>query len=184
MPPAEPVYILAFTPLFQRWSGMVDGDIQLFVTLGGHPIGSAWKPPVGKLLRSDDDGTRLELGDLIDANGFTLLASSRAREVLETVLGDGGEFLPVLTEDGLVLWAFNTFSVVDAFDEDTSLYERLRHGQIWQISSYVFRPDVVANLTSFKCPSIRGTLFVKERVVAAAAEAGLQGQVFQRVWSP
>lgn len=180
---SEAIYLPVYTAGFQSIQAVVEGDIQVLIWLGGQPLGSAWTPPVIKLLQEDPDGSSLTKGDLLYCNGCTILASSRAREALASVLAQGGEFLPVLTDRGEVLWAFNTFCLLDAFDEDASVYERLRTGLIWQISEYVFRPEVVRGVSSFKSPAVRGKLFVSEAVAMAVHEAGLRGQAFRHLWS-
>ncbi|MEJ1231379.1 MAG: DUF1629 domain-containing protein [Galbitalea sp.] len=117
--------------------------------------------------------------DLLPGPNFVV--SDRAREVLEDVVRDDGEFLPLSCEEE-PLWLLSITRVIDALDPERSSLE----GNEW--SKYVvrhwFREELLRDVSAFCLPreKLVGGAYVTDRFVAAATEHHLVGRDFRLLW--
>jgi hypothetical protein len=82
-----------------------------------------------------------------------------APTVLDDVLGDDAEILP-LTCDEEDLWLIHAWRLVDALDEDNSVFNRFASsGRIRRVTRYAFREDMVQSRTCFRVPQLRAVMF-------------------------
>jgi hypothetical protein len=109
--------------------------------------------------------------------------SERALHSLRDLLDGQGEALPVVCS-GERYFLFNVTRVVDALDEDQTVFERFSSGKIMDIEQHVFLPDRIVGLTIFKIPQvIRMDVFVTDPFVDRVRSAGLKGFKLPLVWS-
>jgi hypothetical protein len=102
---------------------------------------------------------------------------------LEPLLLSHGELLPLdCVEPDLVV--FNATRVVDALDEPASDILRFANGRIMRITRHAFRAEAVLDVDIFKLPTLRvSPTYVSDRFVDRLKSVGLQGLVFNKVWS-
>ena len=148
----------------------------------GVPVGDRWVPP-RMFMITQDEGISFRRVDMPHYSSDGIMATSRAREVLEPIVGNDAEFLEV-TGGREMMWLVNPWRVVDALDEEKSDLKRFNNSErIMKVTKYVFRPGALAGVTYFRVPRLRATTFVTAPVVEAVHAAGLTGTVFRRLWS-
>ncbi len=148
----------------------------------GIPVGDRWVPQRMYMI-TQDEGKSFQRVDMPHYSSDAIIATSRAREVLEPVVGNDAEFLEV-TGGREIMWLVNPWRVVDALDEENSDLERFGNSdRIMEVTKYVFHPDVLAGVTYFRLPRLRARIFVTDPVVEAVRAAGLTGTVFRKLWS-
>ncbi len=151
--------------------------------IDGTPRGSEWAPaPPMRLISKGEHRRPLQRSDAPWLGRNILVLRPEAAEVLKPLLTQCGELLPLSCEQAR-LFAFNTFHVVDALNEDASTVDRLDDGRIWWIDKYVFHGAAIQGLKAFKLTSLQPSpLFVGEEFVKRWHAAGLKGLDFKQVW--
>lgn len=146
----------------------------------GSRVGARWIPRAVRLL-TEDDGKQLHQADMPWYSSEALVVTDHARSVLEGVVGEDAEFLPLECYSDR-LWLLYPWHLVDAFDEERSEVKRFTSGRIMEVTRYAFFEKAVEGLTCFKVPELATRIFVRESLVTAVQNAGLTGVEFRRVW--
>jgi hypothetical protein len=108
-----------------------------------------------------------------------LVLNSRALGVLEHLLVDSGELIPLECADGQY-WLFNCTTVADPLDWEASDVVRLDSGRVLDINRPQFRMDTLPRGPFRVAGFTRGSLFIPELVASSAAEARLTGTYFEQ----
>jgi hypothetical protein len=112
-----------------------------------------------------DEGRVLSVSDSPWLGSHAFFFRTHAIEVLEPLLSQHGELLPVHCEDAEVL-LFNPTRVLDALDEGASNIRRFGDGRVMKVNEYVFHPEVVRDTHVFKIPNLRvSPTFISEHFV-------------------
>lgn len=170
---------------------LFQGDVD-FIGAGGRPLDVNLVPGVSQAIGwgvpeavpyDVADFVLLDCVHMLSGGEFALL-SERARSVLEPLLGEHGEFLPVRLL-GHVYWWFNCLTVADCLSSDA-------RGMDWASPARFFEPvsewpfdgeRVVAGPVVFRVPNVPvGELFVRDEIVAAVEAHELLGFDLRRVW--
>ncbi len=157
-------------------------DWDVFLALDGSPQGESWKRPMVKLGPADAqaEGRRAHFPWL---GSQALVMRNEAIVALREILEANGELLPLQTNNGSVLFAFNARKI-DALDEEASDLERFpSSGRIMEIRRHAFTESAIGDLDIFRLPSRGSATYVNERFVRRVKEAGLEGLNFEQVWS-
>lgn len=146
----------------------------------GGRVGARWVPPSVRLL-TEDDGQQLRWADMPWYSSEALVVTDHARSVLEKIVGEDAEFLP-LNCDTARLWFLYPWRIADAFDKERSQVKRFTSGRIMEVTQYAFLESELTGLTCFKVPQVGAEIFVRESVVTTIQNARLTGAGFRRVW--
>jgi uncharacterized protein DUF1629 len=176
------VFILK--PDANRYQGLLPSDrsnsLEAFRRFNGTQIGASWVPWKVEIDRPEGY-ENLPFGD------FPLMAlhvpafSERAATLLEPLLIENGELLPLVCDEGSY-FAFNVTSVLDALDEEKSSVLRFTSGRIMNITGYEFLPEKVTS-PIFKIPQVPlMDVFVTDEFQDAVIRHGLKGFDFKLVW--
>ncbi|MEQ1872621.1 MAG: DUF1629 domain-containing protein [Ilumatobacteraceae bacterium] len=112
-----------------------------------------------------------------------LVLKARAVDAVGDLLRESGELLPLACDD-TALYVYNPLRVIDALDEDHSELVRFGSGRVMTIARHDFVADKLLNANIFKIPQmLRGSFYATNEVVSAIEEAGLQGTLFEKVWT-
>ncbi|MED1564519.1 imm11 family protein [Bacillus paramycoides] len=118
----------------------------------------------------------------------TPMVSERAKQFLESMLGDNVEFLPLIHNvTGEVYYIINVLNAIDAIDYEKAILKKLRSGLVIDFKKYAFLPNIVKNQTMFKVylneilhiPSV----FVSDEFKNTILESDLKGFEFVEVWN-
>jgi hypothetical protein len=151
------------------------------VSVDGTRRRNSWRPLEMQIIR-EDEGRVLSVSDSPWLGSHALFFRTQAIEVLEPLLSEHGELLPVHCEDAEVL-LFNPTRVLDALDEGASNILRFGDGRVMRVNEYVFHPEVVRDTHVFKIPNLRvSPTFISEHFVETWKSAGLKGLEFKEVW--
>jgi hypothetical protein len=164
----------------------------------GQPIGNLWQPIQVVFDKEVRIFKEFPVGDFPCLQGYSIIPifSERAIKALDGLLHGNGELLPLTCDEG-TYYAFNVTQIVNALDEECSEFKPLR-----EINSTIFRKadpsklgvtrfefisEQVADLSIFRIPfkpnySVN-VVWVTDRFVQKAKEAGLKGFQFQLKWS-
>ena len=168
---------------YESVSCVVDGDYDVFNAFQGSPVAENWKPVrVERGPKSEGDPGLPSDFPWLTRN--ELIMRTRAVVALRDMLEAGGEILPLATDDGVALYAFNVTRVLDAMDEENSIIKRFPDGQIMFVSAFAFRESMVRDEPFFKLPYRGCPILVGERFKERVHAAGLVGLDFRMVWSP
>ncbi|MCG3797071.1 imm11 family protein [Bacillus toyonensis] len=149
-------------------------------------------------LKSSFDGYQsfqllsLEEGNQSDFPHFwgevgTPMVSEKAKQFLESMLGNNVEFLPLIHNvTGEVYYIINVLNAIDAIDYEKAILKKLRSGLVIDFKKYAFLPNMVKNQTIFKVylneilhiPSV----FVSDEFRNAVLKSDLKGFEFVEVW--
>lgn len=107
----------------------------------------------------------------------------RAAQVLDTLLADQAELLPLQHPDK-TLYAINVIRVVDALDHERSEIEWLAGRPLAKkIHKYVFKPQALEGCTIFKIPERKSLrVFVTDAFKEAVEANKLKGFSFELLW--
>lgn len=160
-----------------------DGYTPIWNTLRvdpGRPAQGRWVPPRVRLL-TEWQNERYRHADLPWYSGYVMAVTHRARTVLEDIVADDAEFLPLECEEE-DLWLMHPWRSVFAFDATKSDFRLLPSGRINEVIRYAFLEESIRELTCFTDQRLPARLFVTDAVVTAINNAGLTGMSFQQVW--
>lgn len=150
----------------------------------GCPIGAAWRPLNVEILCDDESSDERLPSDTPSLFAGVPTLSRRAAEVLQPMLHDNGELLPLQCDEG-DYFIFNVTRIVDALNEANSDVVRFPDGKrILDIRQFVFFPSQLKDVDIFKLPQqMSGGVFVTDGFVRAVREAGLRGFSFDWLWA-
>ena len=94
-----------------------------------------------------------------------MVVNEKAKEIMEPVIADSVEFLPVACPER-ALWIVNVLRIVDALDMDQSDMVRFAStGRVMTIRRHRFIDDRLDGVRIFKLPGLtRGPVYVTEDV--------------------
>ncbi|MEO7002822.1 MAG: hypothetical protein ABI068_13470 [Ktedonobacterales bacterium] len=151
----------------------------------GDPLGASWSPP-----EVYAPYPRRQQGDFFSASSDVLIASPRAVGALRPFFEQAGEILP-LPYKGVEYSFINVTVKADALDMDKT-YPDKADRPLFHETRFVFRPDHFPASTLFKMPMLDGGASIylweggrpaDQEFRAVYERAGLQGLVFQELWS-
>jgi hypothetical protein len=158
-------------------------DFELINTeVSGLRQGPRWRPIRMRLIRQDGGRSLLE-SDSPWLGTHALIFRRQAVEVLEPLLSQCGELLPL--ESGAAdMLMYNPMLLANALDEGASTVGRFGTGRIMDVKTYVFNPEVVRNVEAFKVSALRvSPTYVGDAFVQRWKAAHLSGLEFKRLWS-
>ena len=159
-----------------------DRDYEIFLALDGEPRAATWKPVKVRRVRADKRQA-FNPSDFPWLGSHALVMRRTAVEALRDLLDAHGEVLPLATEDGVALFAFNA-RVIDALDEaQSSLLKFPGTNRIMRIMKVAFIPTAVHGVDIFRLPPRASSTYVSDRFVDRVNAAGLRGLEFKKVWS-
>lgn len=166
------------------WELLVDSQKALVLrsdldSLEGHfvgkPLGGRWKPPKIEIL-----GKSRHLRDFVSWTLEAPVVSERALMLLNPVLQESCEFLPLIRLRGEQYFAVNVLEIVDCLDEAASDLWRSptdpKH--IIGAGSFVFNERRLKAVPVFKIPQYLLAVFVTASFVDAVRRSPLTGAIF------
>lgn len=150
------------------------------IAVDGRSKGDRWVPIPVEIVRRDEHQQLLRsdspwLGD------HALILRAEAILALGEVLGQVGEFLPLVCRDARV-FLFNPLRALNALDEENSSLLRFDDGGVMLVQKYAFIHDLVSDVDAFKLTNLRvSPTFFSKRIVDAWKARGLTGLKFRRV---
>ncbi len=152
----------------------------LFLVLDGSPVLAQWQTVIA--------GRRPpRLGQVVQASDFPWLASyalmlnEKAMGVFSQQLAKNGELLPVITENGERLFAYNA-PLCDVLDYGNCEIRYQADGKtVMRVKRYAFLPEIASAPLVFRVGLRAGPLFYQESFVSRYQEAGLRGLDFEAV---
>jgi hypothetical protein len=169
----------------QRLDMAVEMQISMLDLLGlGVAYANAWRPIPAHQLKKPRKRLPEELCDFtaVAAAVDVPVLSVRAKQVVEPLLGDKAQWLPLAFEER-EYWLLNLLNLVDALDEERSVIRRLpTNPDAMTVKAYALRPEAVAQQWIFKVPQAPFDVLVTERFRSLVEDNGLTGLYFQPVW--
>ncbi len=107
--------------------------------------------------------------------------STRAKRILEPVLGSHAQWLPLVFDEA-EYWLLNLLHVIDALDAGKSEIRTLPNGSVMNIETYAFKPDAVADEWLFKVTQHPHHVLATDRFRALIEAEALTGMFFQPMW--
>lgn len=159
-----------------------DHGYDYLIEIDGTVCGDSWRPvPVSRYVEGRDN----QPADFPWLSGHSLAMRRSAVDALRDMLEEGGEILPLATDDGVDLFNFNCTRVIDALDHERSEFWYFDDGRIMFIEAAAFHDSMVRDVDFFKLPTMRvNNIYVGERFIERVREAGLVGLTFELAWSP
>lgn len=166
-----------------EWINTCDNnDYESFHQLDGQSRIATWKPVKVRRVRADPRHSFIA-SDFPWLGGHALIMRRTAVEKLRDILELNGEILPLLTDDEVKLWVFNS-RICDALDEARSVITRFpQTNRIMFINKVAFIRSTLENIDVFRLPHRASSTYVSDRFVDRVNNAGLRGLEFNRVWS-
>lgn len=179
------VYDILGSDKYEFIDCVIEDDYEVFNSLQGLPVADTWEPVRVVRVRIDDDGEATQPSDFPCYPGGDLILRQRAVFALRDILEEGGEILPLKTDDNVPLFVLNVTRVLDAKDEDKSHIVRFPDsGQSMTVWAHAFHEPVIRDVPFFKLPYRGSPMFVGEPFRERVQEAGLVGLDFILAWSP
>lgn len=168
-----------------QWALLADEDgytpiRKILRAAPGELVGNRWVPPRVRLL-TELHRQQLQRGDLPWYSSYVMTVTRRARTVLEEIVANDAEFLPLECEEE-ELWLMHPWRSVHALDAAGSDFALLPSGRIREVTRYAFLEARIQKLACFIDQRLPGRLFVTDAVVTAINNAKLTGTSFQEVW--
>lgn len=143
----------------------------------GDPMIAVWKPVA---VDFEPSPTKLS-GDFPSLGGIPPVFSERAKNILEPLISDSVEFLPLACKD-VPLYAVNVTRVLDCLDLSMSQFKRFSDGRIMRVERYVFKRECLEGEHMFKIPQqVRNRIYVSEIFKQTVENARLQGMFFYAI---
>jgi uncharacterized protein DUF1629 len=157
-------------------------EYDVFWSFDGTSRRDGWKPIRVKRVRADWDRA-CRPADFPWLGSDTLVMRRSAVDALRDMLDAHGELLPLETEDGIELYAFNV-RAIDALDKERSSLIYFPDGErIMDIRKHVFIPSTIQGVDMFRLPMRASSTYLSERFVQRVQAAHLKGLTFTAVWS-
>ncbi|EJQ61490.1 hypothetical protein IG7_05440 [Bacillus cereus HuA2-4] len=117
----------------------------------------------------------------------TPMVSRKAKELLEPLISNNVEFLPLIHADtGETYYIINILNTIDAIDYDKAVLKKLRSGLAVNFKKYAFLPDLVENQKIFKVylnqTLFITTVFASDELKNLIQQSDLTGFEFVEVW--
>ncbi len=115
------------------------------------------------------------------------MISEKAKQVLEPLIGDNVEFLPLLRNStSEVYYLVHVLNVLDAIDGDKAIFKKLITGLVVGCEKFAFDFNTVQNEMIFKV-YINGKIhptvvFISDELKALIEQSELKGFGFIEVW--
>lgn len=181
------VYDLIFRMFDQEVYEYIDDESQgcdQIDALQGTPVADTWQPARVKRVLVNEGRLTLQ-SDFPWLFSSVLIMRTRALVALRDMLEAGGEILPLSTDDGVPLYVLNVTRIIDAMDEERSVFSRFPNGLgIQRVEEYVFHEPRVRDVPFFRLPFPGSPIFVDESFKQRVEGAGLVGLEFSLIWSP
>jgi hypothetical protein len=177
------VYKLDYRDGFEWLQPVVSQDYRK-LRFDGTPRITSWEPVEMERVTEDDNGTRRQPGDFPACSGGDMLfVSARAKTLLDQVLREAGELLPLACSDG-EFWALNVILQLDALDEGLADVLRASDtGRILRIRRHAFRSERLGAEIFKLSQTPRGLIYVTETFVNRVKATTLEGLGFKLVWA-
>ena len=185
MPPqirmSTAVYVLTPTPAAYASLSLSSADILDMDPLRRHEaITAEWTPPVAEIIPAPSGSPKLPDHPYLIAH--VPCFSATAVQSLFGSLRAHGRLWPVQTPQG-AFYAYQVTRVVAALDVDASSFLRYPDGNVFLITSHVFRRDPVAGATIFRMPYQHvSATYVTQQFVETVQRTQLTGFTFHQVW--
>ena len=153
------------------------------------PVRDTWIP-----LKCDGfDGDPPKVGDFPSVNDYSKIPmmSERAWSVLEPIIGDACEALPLMHPFPGTYYLIHVMQTIDALDITASDVEFLHDEdddayvadkRIWRIDRYAFKYDLIEGQHIFKLPLMSGSGLIVDDVFRKTVEdRGLRGLRFKEL---
>ncbi|PEQ07930.1 imm11 family protein, partial [Bacillus toyonensis] len=143
----------------------------------------SWTP---KFIEVTDEGKSSDYPIFWGKSGVQII-SEKAKNVLESIVGDNIEFLPLIhKQTHKKYYAMHVLRVLEALDTNKTIFDKLSSGLIIGCEKFVFIPYVVQHEPIFKL-NINGKvhpnyLLVSDQFKNAILESELKGFEFIEVW--
>lgn len=139
-----------------------------------------------KFIEIIDEGYQSDFPIFWGKSGVQII-SEKAKGVLEPLVGNNVEFLPLIHKTtNEKYYAIHVLCVLDALDINNTIFEKLSSGLIIGCEKFVFTPDVIQNEVIFKVyvnKRIHPTaVFVSDEFRNVVLESDLEGFEFVEVW--
>ena len=175
-----------FEPMVREgyeWVNCVEqSGYEVFASFDGSIRSADWEPIFVRRVRADEHHD-FKPSDFPWLGSDALVMRRKAIEVLRDILETHGEVLPLKTDDGIELFAFNV-RVVDALDEtQSSIMKFPGTNRIMRIQKVAFIASAVQGVDAFRLPHRASSTYVSQRFVDRVTAAGLVGLEFKKVWS-
>jgi hypothetical protein len=164
----------------------VDSSVSNFQLIeafkGGGPIADSWVPRAVHLFVYEGEEAK-PLGDFPSLfGGVPPVFSKRAIEILNPLIADSTEILPLMGLEG-EFSVVNVIDVVDCLDHQRSEYIRFESsGRIMHIEHYVFKKDYLKNKHIFRIPEeVVSAVFVSDAFKTLVEQNRLEGLIFKKV---
>lgn len=165
-----------------------DGSPQLtvvsddqFTLLRRLRAGSPWRDPwpAHPVVRMRVRGVprNKPMPEFTEADGFPAV-TPRVRALLEPLLGDGAQWLPIQFDEGPEYWLLNVLNVEGALDLERS--EVLSHPTV--VRRFAFHPEAIQGRWLFKTAFAPVSVLASEAMRALFAEQQVSGAHFSAVW--
>lgn len=141
------------------------------------PMADAWEPPAIRI-----EGKSKRLRDFVSWMNSAPVLSKKAVEVLEPLIGQHCEILPLIELRGKPFYALNVLTTIDCLDKAASdiFYASDDPSHILRIRSYKFNENKLPlNIPIFKIPDDVGCVFVTRSFIDVVIENGLRGSSFE-----
>ena len=149
----------------------------------GQSKAPTWTPPNLVWLEDDFTSKSDKVGDFTKFGGGAIVLSPKAREVIESVVGDQAEFLPTKGPDNDEWWLLNITNVLDIMDVSKSKFEIYEDGEIG-LCEHAHLNEPVPSQKAFVVKGYAPYLFVNEDVKSAIDGAGLTGSLVREYLNP
>ncbi|MGG5757918.1 imm11 family protein [Bacillus toyonensis] len=139
-----------------------------------------------KFIEIIDEGYQSDCPIFWGKSGVQII-SEKAKGVLEPLVGNNVEFLPLIHKTtNEKYYAIHVLRVLDALDINNTIFEKISSGLIIGCEKFVFIPSVVQNEMFFKL-YINGNIYpnyilVSDEFRNAALESDLKGFEFVEIW--
>jgi hypothetical protein len=147
--------------------------------LKGEPFQGNWIPHKVSLFHKSKKYTDFPV--FWQSSG-SLIVSDKALKLLENILSEFVQFLP-LAHEKYTYYLGNVTNVVDCLDENNCEINRFSDGRISTIEKYAFFIDKVKDQLIFKIPQeLNGDFFVSEKFKEIIESSKLKGYQFRLAW--
>ncbi|MEG3928598.1 hypothetical protein QUA81_20875 [Microcoleus sp. F6_B4] len=121
-------------------------------------------------------------GDFPSIVALHLTLSERAARILQPIMGESVELLPVVcTTTGERYFAIKVLDVVDCLDHSRSVVGRNSHsGRVTVIDSFAFKDGCIGDRNIFRLPELNRAL-VSQTFKDCVENNGLEGLIFKQV---
>ena len=170
---------------FRHFLPVDESGLAAFAGLDGTPRSDTWSPPRVAVVHAERPA-----GNFFGFGGGFLITDEKATDALYTLFEMAGEMLP-LPHGGESYTVLNVTQCIDCLDHDRTTWSTSRKGERLRIEHYEFSKFHLSETPIFKIPEEdRTAIYVVEGITdpdeefrEIAEREGLQGVIFEEVWS-